>query len=102
MVRYVFLALVCGLCLGSAVDADDDISAARLAELKGATVLIQVQRFVSLDFGSGFLIHVDGETGYIVTNSHVVDTRNRNSVRRCRSRFIAAQPTKGPCRPSAY
>ena len=50
------------------------LSAQTLADLKGATVFIKVEagRMLSCS-GSGFLVKVDGEVGYIVTNHHVIN-----------------------------
>jgi S1-C subfamily serine protease len=52
--------------------ADDALPAARLAALKDATVFIKVDKDGQGGSGSGFLVRADGDTGYIVTNHHVV------------------------------
>jgi S1-C subfamily serine protease len=53
------------------------IPAKTIKELKAATVYIKVQFRDNLGplaaTGSGFVVHVDGETGYVVTNYHVVE-----------------------------
>ncbi len=50
------------------------LSAENLATIKAATVFIQVGKPGGAGAtGSGFLVRVDGETGYIVTNNHVID-----------------------------
>ena len=50
------------------------LSAENLLAIKAATVFIQVGKPGGAGAtGSGFLVRVDGETGYIVTNNHVID-----------------------------
>ncbi len=50
------------------------LSAGNLATIKAATVFIQVGKPGGAGAtGSGFLVRVDGDTGYIVTNNHVID-----------------------------
>src|SRR5438105_11629761 len=55
------------------------IPAKTVKDLKAATVYIKVQfRDASGPLpanGSGFVLHVDGANGYIVTNDHVVSPR---------------------------
>ena len=50
------------------------LSAETLKDLKAATVFIKVEagRVLSCS-GSGFLVKVDGDTGYLVTNHHVIN-----------------------------
>jgi S1-C subfamily serine protease len=48
------------------------LSAEALRHLKGATVFIKGEAGASSWAGSGFLCKVSGDTGYIVTNHHVV------------------------------
>src|SRR5262245_41302210 len=72
--------LFCALCLCvSAVPlrADDAIPVKTLNELKGATVFIRVAAGPLSGSGSGFLVKVEGETGYLVTNHHVVTPPRR-------------------------
>lgn len=56
--------------------ADDGLPAKTLNAVKDATVLIstQIERdgAATTASGSGFLIRVDGRTGYVVTNHHVI------------------------------
>ena len=49
------------------------LSALALRNLKGATVFIKVEAGRLSCTGSGFLCKVDGDTGYLVTNHHVVN-----------------------------
>ena len=50
------------------------LSAENLTTIKAATVYIQVGKPGGPGAtGSGFVVRVDGETGYIVTNNHVID-----------------------------
>src|SRR5687767_1575034 len=66
------------LVLANGVEAGG-IPAKTLKELKAATVYIKVQlKGGGKSFpatGSGFVVHADGETGYIATNHHVVYPR---------------------------
>jgi hypothetical protein len=45
----------------------------QLQKVKAATVFIKVQGPGVASTGSGFVVHVDGTTAYVVTNSHVID-----------------------------
>jgi S1-C subfamily serine protease len=49
------------------------LSPEALKDLKGATVFLKVQAGALAGSGSGFLVRVDGDTGYLVTNHHVVN-----------------------------
>jgi predicted Zn finger-like uncharacterized protein len=54
--------------------ANGQLSARALRYLKGATVFIKVEAGKELSCsGSGFLVKVEGNTGYIITNHHVVN-----------------------------
>jgi S1-C subfamily serine protease len=44
-----------------------------LKPLKGATVFIKVAAGRLSCTGSGFLCKVDGDTGYVITNHHLVN-----------------------------
>src|SRR4029079_8656499 len=44
----------------------------RLKDLKAATVYVKVEGNQSHATGSGSLIHVNGETGLVATNRHVI------------------------------
>jgi S1-C subfamily serine protease len=64
-----FLALVLA---APGYSAEEGLPAATLRALKDATVFIKVQKDKDGASGSGFLFRVDGDTGYVVTNHHVV------------------------------
>jgi S1-C subfamily serine protease len=54
--------------------AKGQLSSQVLKDLKGATVFIKVDAGKNLSCsGSGFLVRVDGDAGYVVTNHHVVN-----------------------------
>ncbi|MBS0266093.1 MAG: trypsin-like peptidase domain-containing protein [Planctomycetes bacterium] len=56
--------------------SDESIPPDVLAKVKRASVFVKVN-FGALDYsGSGFVVHTDGKTVYLVTNSHVVDPPN--------------------------
>src|SRR6266849_1190530 len=65
-------SLLCLCLLTAAARSDSAIPAETLEMLKGATVFVKVEGARWGKSGSGFLIKVDGKTGYIVTNQHVV------------------------------
>jgi hypothetical protein len=69
--RIACFFLVSALAAGAS-RADDSLSEARLNSLKRATAYIKVEKDGASVTGSGFLIRVDGPTGYVVTNHHVV------------------------------
>jgi hypothetical protein len=52
--------------------ADEGIPEKRLQDLKAATVYVKVEGKQGMVTGSGFLIHVSGETGLVATNRHVI------------------------------
>ncbi len=64
------LALV--LFGSSVLVAEDGLPDKKLDELKAATVYVKVEGKQGGSSGSGFLIHVAGETGLVATNRHVV------------------------------
>ncbi|MCS7046007.1 MAG: serine protease [Gemmataceae bacterium] len=78
MSRIVRLVATLGIVVCSAATVvAGGIPAKTLKELKAASVYIKVQFMVPLGkpistTGSGFVIHVDGETALIATNHHVV------------------------------
>ena len=51
---------------------DDAIPLSVLEEIKSATVFIKVESGGAAASGSGFVMRVDGDTGYVVTNHHVI------------------------------
>src|SRR5207249_1965108 len=65
--------------LASATAQAGGIPAKTIKDLKAATVYIKVELRDSVGplpvTGSGFLVHVDNDNGYIVTNDHVVSPR---------------------------
>src|SRR5207249_3012436 len=50
----------------------DTIPLETVKAIKGATVFIKADTAETKSSGSGFLIQVIGETGYVVTNVHVI------------------------------
>jgi S1-C subfamily serine protease len=52
--------------------ADGKLSPATLAALKAATVFVKVELGQLRASGSGFLMKVEGRSGYVVTNDHVI------------------------------
>ena len=78
--RLVLIWLVSTLALLACASAQaGGIPAKTVKELKAATVYVKVELRDAVGplpvTGSGFLIHAEGETGYIVTNDHVVSPR---------------------------
>src|SRR5580698_3607957 len=61
--------LLCSMPLKA---ADEGIPEKRLAALKSASVYVKVEGKQGHASGSGFLIHVDGDTGLVATNRHVI------------------------------
>ena len=70
--RMAMLALLLVFATAEVGLAGDAIPAKTLRELKQGTVFLRVKAGKISGSGSGFLIHTDGKTGYIVTNWHVV------------------------------
>jgi hypothetical protein len=67
----------CALCClallsGPALASDDALSSATLSAIKDATVYVKVEHGETRASGSGFLVRTSGDTGYVVTNHHVV------------------------------
>jgi S1-C subfamily serine protease len=60
---------------------DAKLTAETLAALKNATVFVKVDAGRLSATGSGFLMKVEGQTGYIVTNHHVITPPIRVPVR---------------------
>ncbi len=69
------LALAFLLVACSVAGAQDGLKPEDLAKVKAATVFVKVgaPRSGAVATGSGFLAKADGDTGWIVTNHHVVD-----------------------------
>jgi V8-like Glu-specific endopeptidase len=55
-----------------AVASDDALASGTLGALKDATVYVKVEKGDDRASGSGFLVRSSGDTGYVVTNHHVV------------------------------
>ena len=72
MQRTLMPGLICLACVFPQARADDAIPIKTLDEIKSATVFIKVEAGSLKGSGSGFLMKVDGDTGYIVTNDHVI------------------------------
>jgi serine protease Do len=74
MSRYA-VALLAAFGLVSFAGAQESLKPEDLARIKGATVFVKVgvPRSGAIATGSGFLLKSDGETGWLVTNHHVVD-----------------------------
>lgn len=72
MNRYRLFVLLAMMLPASLHAADEGIPEQRLQALKAATVYVKVEGKQGMATGSGFLVHVDGETGLIATNRHVI------------------------------
>jgi S1-C subfamily serine protease len=70
--RAAFGALLI-LCVSNQVRAEDTIPLETLQAIKSATAFVKVEAGSFNASGSGFLMKVDGETAYVVTNHHVID-----------------------------
>ncbi len=57
------------------VDNSGSIPSELLEHLKSATVFVRVDGTEFRASGSGFLVDVQGETAYVVTNAHVIDPK---------------------------
>jgi S1-C subfamily serine protease len=69
--RRLLLALLL-LAAPAATRADDNIPLDTLQAIKAATVFVKVEAGRLSASGSGFVVRVEGDTGYVVTNQHVV------------------------------
>jgi S1-C subfamily serine protease/regulation of enolase protein 1 (concanavalin A-like superfamily) len=72
MYRCFGSVLACVLVSSPLFAADEGIPDKKLKELKAATVYVKVEGKQGTATGTGFLIRVDGETGLVATNNHVV------------------------------
>ena len=61
------------LALPGTAAAQASLTAEQVQKLRAATVYVKVTRGLGGGVGSGFVVRVDGETAYIVTNAHVLD-----------------------------
>jgi LSD1 subclass zinc finger protein len=96
LILFVFDGGAKGGGLGPAAQAaDGTLSAETVAHLKAMTVFVKVKAGDIEGSGSGFLIKVDGNTGYVVTNNHVAnpsDDDDGPGMPRIRPRFRGAKP----------
>ena len=72
MQRLILLSLACLAATVAMANGQDSISSETLAAIKGATVYIKVPLGDQLATGSGWVMKVDGDKLYIVTNHHVI------------------------------
>lgn len=72
MCRPLACALACVLVAPPTFAADEGIPDKKLEQLKAATVYVKVEAKEGSATGSGFLIRVDGDTGLVATNHHVI------------------------------
>jgi regulation of enolase protein 1 (concanavalin A-like superfamily) len=72
MYRCLGVVLVSLLAISAVVAAEQGIPADKLDRLKAATVYVKVEGDEGTATGSGFLIRVDVDAGFIVTNHHVI------------------------------
>jgi S1-C subfamily serine protease len=79
--RCQLLSICCLLAAAAFARAQDAIPAKTLAEIKNATVFVKVAMGDKSATGSGFVMRVDGDTGYVVTNHHVVVVPRGNDPR---------------------
>jgi S1-C subfamily serine protease len=70
--RGLWLAALAGLLAAPAALPAQALPRETLTRLKQATVFVKVDAARWGARGTGFLIRVDGETGYLVTNDHVI------------------------------
>jgi serine protease Do len=72
--------------------ARESIPESRLEELKAATAFIKVAWPSLSGSATGFVVRVDGDTGYIVTNHHVIQARAVQVNTRPRSEAPSTPP----------
>ncbi len=77
--------------------AEDGIPRQTLQQLKRATVFVKVQAGREGGTGSGFLLKVEGETGYLVTNHHVVALKRRQVPPGVSINLVFQSGTKNEC-----
>lgn len=70
------IPLLAALLIHPTACADDAIPPEVLNQIKAATVFVKVRAGSIGGTGSGFLIQVDGDTGLLVTNEHVIAPPN--------------------------
>src|SRR5262245_8089755 len=72
--RFLCTSLVL-LSWAAVLSGDEALPLETLQSIKNATVYIKVEFADVQGSGSGFLIKMDGDTGYIVTNHHVAEPK---------------------------
>lgn len=79
------LALVVAFASSWAMAAfsDDTIPPETLAKIKGATAFVKIVAGSGSGSGSGFVIKVEGQSAYVVTNHHVIEPRVIQIVGEC-------------------
>ncbi|HEY7311197.1 MAG TPA: trypsin-like peptidase domain-containing protein [Gemmataceae bacterium] len=82
MFRYRCGLLLCVLVSPPLLAAEEGIPAKKLEQLKAATVYVKVEGKQGSGSGSGFLIRVEGDTGLVATNHHVVTGKSKRSTPR--------------------
>jgi S1-C subfamily serine protease/regulation of enolase protein 1 (concanavalin A-like superfamily) len=83
MYRCLACVLASVLVCSPASVADEGIPAKMLDKLKSATVYVKVEGKQGTATGSGFLIRVEGESGLVATNHHVIaEVRRRFTPQR--------------------
>src|SRR5262245_41348401 len=70
--RQLLHSLLCLAGTAAVAGGADSISPETVADIKSATVYIKVPVADTLATGSGWVMKVEGETGYLVTNHHVI------------------------------
>ncbi|NBP25573.1 MAG: serine protease, partial [Proteobacteria bacterium] len=80
MTRGCAFILVAFFAARSPATADEGIPGETLDALKAATVYIKVEGQLGNSSGSGFLVHVDGQTGLVATNRHVVGRKGKQAA----------------------
>jgi serine protease Do len=78
--RRLLTGLVC-LTFATACLGDDTIPLKTLTDLKSATVFIKAEAGREAWSGSGFLMKVEGTTGYVVTNNHVASASGKSPLK---------------------
>jgi regulation of enolase protein 1 (concanavalin A-like superfamily) len=83
MTRGCAFILVAFFAVPPLATAQEGIPGKTLDFLKAATVFIQVEGQLGTGSGSGFLVHVDGQTGLVATNRHVVGRKGTQAAPKC-------------------
>ena len=72
----IAIAFLVALGFAPAAQSQESLKAEDLARIKAATVFVKVgtPRSGAVATGSGFLVKSEGDSAWLVTNHHVVDT----------------------------